>query len=143
MNKLIALFFLFTLSISSQEVFEETYLFENLRVIKKPIELPRGPISQDFISSKSTMLQYIALGHSSEILPEAALFLQSQETVEELIKFYETALQNRDWRILQKDNKGNKQVILGESPSKKVMTILIRDEKDYRVIKIFYRRPGF
>ena len=137
MNKLIALFFLFTLSISSQEVFEETYLFENLRVIKKPIELPRGPISQDFISAKSTMLQYVALGHSSD------LFLQSQETVEELIKFYETALQNRDWRILQKDNKGNKQVILGESPSKKVMTILIRDEKDYRVIKIFYRRPGF
>ncbi|MBK8397627.1 MAG: hypothetical protein IPL26_20630 [Leptospiraceae bacterium] len=143
MNKIFSVFFLFTLSLFPQDVFEESYLFENLRVIKKPISVPRGPIPSDFISQKSNLVQYVSLGHSSEILPEAALFLESPETVDELIKFYELALQTRDWRILQKDNKGNKQVILGESPSKKVMTILIRDEKDYRVVKIFYRRPGF
>jgi len=143
MYKLFIVFFLFSFSVFSEEVLEETFQFESLRIVKKPISHPRGPIPSDFVSEKSSVLQYVSLGHTLEILPEAALFLQSQETVEELIKFYELALQNRDWRILQKDNKGNKQVILGESPSKKVMTILIRDEKDYRVVKIFYRRPGF
>ena len=74
--------------------------------------------------------------------PEASLFLHSTLTVEELIRFYESVFLAREWRILQKDNRDNKFVLLGER-SKKVMTVLIRDEKDYRAVKIFYRRPGF
>ncbi|HMV42574.1 MAG TPA: hypothetical protein PK079_20570 [Leptospiraceae bacterium] len=143
MNKFISLLILSCLSIFAEELKEETFQFENLRVIKRPASLPNNVIASDFIPSGATILQAVELTNVTGMIPEAGLFLESKNTTEELIKFYENALASRDWRIIQKDNKGNKSVLLGENPSKKVMTILIRDEKDYRVVKVFYRRSGF
>jgi len=143
MNKIIAFFFILSLPILPVELQEETFQFENLRIIKKPSSTPRSPISSDFLCEKASLIQSIELGNSTGIPAETALFLNCPSTSEELIKFYESIFMARDWRILQKDSKANKSVILGENPSKKVMTIIVRDEKDYRVVKIFYRRPGF
>lgn len=143
MNKLIVLFLIFSVSIFSEEIKEEVFQFENLRVIKKPSTPPKAVISNDFIPANGTVIQSIELSNITGMIPESALFLESTQTTDELIKFYESVLIARDWRILQKDSKGNKSVILGENTSKKVMTVLIRDDKDHRLVKIFYRRPGF
>ena len=142
MNKLLLLFILVSLPVFSEEIQEEIYQFENLRIIKKPTSAPGGVITSDFICDKATLIQSIELRNVSDMSPEASLFLHSTLTVEELIRFYETVFLAGEWRILQKDNRDNKFVLLGER-SKKVMTVLIRDEKDYRAVKIFYRRPGF
>jgi|GEM_PF-1702900 hypothetical protein len=143
MNKFIILFFILFSLLISQEVKEETFQFENLRVIKRPTTPPRAVISNDFIPANAVVIQSVELTNLASVIPESALFLESSLSVEELIQFYEKVLQARDWRILQKDSKGNKSVILGENPTKKVMTVLIRDDKDNRVVKIFYRRPGY
>ena len=142
MNKIIAFLFLFSLPMFADEVKEEVFQFENLR-IKKPSSPPRAVISHDFIPANGTVLQSVELSNITGMIPESALFLESTQSVEELVKFYESVLVARDWRILQKDSKGNKSVILGENTSKKVMTVVIRDDKDHRLVKIFYRRPGF
>ena len=143
MNKIIAFLFLFSLPMFADEVKEEAFQFENLRIIKKPSSPPRAVISHDFIHAYGTVLQSVELSNITGMIPESALFLESTQSVEELVKFYESVLVARDWRILQKDSKGNKSVILGENTSKKVMTVVIRDDKDHRLVKIFYRRPGF
>jgi hypothetical protein len=142
MNKIIAFLFLFSLPMFADEVKEEVFQFENLRIIK-PSSPPRAVISHDFIPANGTVLQSVELSNITGMIPESALFLESTQSVEELVKFYESVLVARDWRILQKDSKGNKSVILGENTSKKVMTVVIRDDKDHRLVKIFYRRPGF
>ena len=143
MNKIIAFLFLLSLPMFADEVKEEVFQFENLRIIKKPSSPPRAVISHDFIPANGTVLQSVELSNITGMIPESALFLESTQSVEELVKFYESVLVARDWRILQKDSKGNKSVILGENTSKKVMTVVIRDDKDHRLVKIFYRRPGF
>ncbi len=143
MNKSLVLFFILLLPIVSEEIKEEVFQFENLRVIKKPSTPPRSVISHDFIPSDSIVTKSVELTNLASVIPESALFLESSQSTEELMKFYESVMQARDWRILQKDSKGNKSVILGESTTKKVMTVLIRDNKESRTIKIFYRKPGF
>jgi hypothetical protein len=143
MNKLLVLSLIFSISIFSEEIKEEVFQFENLRVIKKPSAPPKAVISNDFIPANGIVIQSVELSNITGMIPESALFLESTQTTDELIKFYESVLIARDWRILQKDSKGNKSLILGENTSKKVMTVLIRDDKDHRLVKIFYRRPGF
>lgn len=143
MNKIILILLLISFSTYAQELKQEIFQFDNLRIIKRPVTLPNNVIPGDFVPAGATILQAIELTNLTGMLPEAGLFLESKTTTEELLKFYESALVSRDWRIIQKDSKGNKSVLLGENPSKKVMTVLIRDEKDYRIIKVFYRRPGF
>lgn len=142
MNKLLVFFLFFSLSIFSQELSEEIYQFENLRIIKRPSSAPGGAITSEFICDKATLIQSVELRNVTDIAPESSLVLHSALTVDELVRFYESVFLARDWRILQKDNRDNKFVLLGER-SKRVMTVIIRDEKDYRAVKIFYRRPGF
>lgn len=143
MNKFIALLFMLSIPIFSIELQEEAYQFDNLQIIKNPKTISIGPISNEFLCEKAIPLQSIDFTSFTGLSPEIALILQCSQSAEELMKFYESVFQTREWRILQKDSKENKLLLLGESQTKKVMTVLIRDEKEYRIVKIFFKRPGF
>lgn len=59
---------------------------------------------------------------------------------EQLLMYYEVLLKGMEWKILQKEKKENKTILLAESQVKKIVTLIIYPDNEFSLVKIFLRR---
>lgn len=144
MRKFLILFCITFTALFSLDKAEERSNFEGLSIIRNPASAPRV-IPKDFVPIGAHLTQSTELrldGYGFYESSEASLFYTIATTTESLLEFYEKALKDKDWKILQKDKKEEGTIVLAESLNKKILTIFIVNKGDTRFVKLMYRRPG-
>ncbi|MBE7411280.1 MAG: hypothetical protein HS129_04325 [Leptospiraceae bacterium] len=118
---------------------EKIWHYEKLTIRENPEKRPKA-IQQEFIPEGGKLLYSTEFrGSFGDSIESVLIFSHSFDLVA-LNLFYELVLKNLEWKILQKDIQDKKSVYLAEGPARRMVTILLTDEKEYRSIKIFLKK---
>jgi hypothetical protein len=138
MKTLYWLFFLFSLiPLYSEEILQ----LNNVIIHRNPESISRS-VPSGLIPESSTILHTTELRSFGIENSEISVVLTNPLTVEQLVFYYEMFLKSMEWKILQKENKEIKYILLAENQIKRVVTLIIypNKEKDGSIVKIFLRR---
>jgi hypothetical protein len=121
----------------------ETLKFDQIVIHRFPEELPRA-FTEQLIPENSKVI--IGTEFSKTLIDsytdgsESFLLIESNQTFEEIIAFYEKFFKEYDWKILQKNKTEKKAIYLTESSTRRTLAIVIKEDKGKRKIKLFHKR---
>ena len=127
--------FLFTLSAEQESITQ----YNSLRVITNPEKSSIVFIPKEFIPESAKLKNFI---ENDIIASEAILVIETNEKSSSIIPFLEKQFKNLDWRIFRKDINQSNSVFQVENSSKRILSILILEEKNFTKIKYFFKRQS-
>jgi hypothetical protein len=71
---------------------------------------------------------------------ESFMVLETKKELPEIIKFYETFFQENNWKTLKKIKKAKSFVLVCESVTHRMITVLILDKENKRTIKLLHKK---
>jgi hypothetical protein len=135
--KQILFFFALMISISAEQ--ESITHYNSLRVVTNPERSSVVFIPKEFIPESSQLKNFI---ENDIIATEAILVIETNEKSSTIIPFLEKQFKNLDWRIFRKDINQKNSVFQVENSSKRILSILILEEKNFTRIKYFFKRQS-
>jgi hypothetical protein len=72
---------------------------------------------------------------------EGVVVLQTKDTAEAVISYYETVFKKNKWSVIQTNRNDHKTLIMAESTYKRLVTLIITDNQSV-IIKLYYKRSG-
>jgi hypothetical protein len=73
---------------------------------------------------------------------ETSTVFESNLSSDELMTYYEVFLKALDWRILQKEKKDKKVLIIAESQMKKIISVIIDPVEKGAIVKLFLKKQS-
>ena len=135
-------YFLFFLIIFIQVIdAEEILVYDNLTVINSPISAPKN-ILTGFVPDGSKLLLSTDIKKFGYESIETSTVFESSLSVDELLTYYEVFLKALDWRILQKEKKDKKVLIIAESQMKKIISVVIDPLEKGAIVKLFLKKQS-
>lgn len=125
------------ISISAEQ--ESITHYNSLRVVTNPERSSVVFIPKEFIPESSQLKNFI---ENDIIATEAILVIETNEKSSTIIPFLEKQFKNLDWRIFRKDINQKNSVFQVENSSKRILSILILEEKNFTRIKYFFKRQS-
>lgn len=125
-----------------QSIFaEEILVYDNLTVINSPNSTPKNIIT-GFVPDGSKLLLSTDIKKFGYESIETSTIFESNLTEQELMTYYEVFLKALDWKILQKERKDKKVLILAESQMKKIISIIIEAKEAGSIVKLFLKKQS-
>ena len=135
-------YFLFFLIVFFQVIdAEEILVYDNLTVINSPVSPPKN-ILTGFVPDGSRLLLSTDIKKFGYESIETSTVFESSLSIDELLTYYEVFLKALDWRILQKEKKDKKILIIAESQMKKIISIVIDPLERGSVVKLFLKKQS-
>lgn len=134
--------FLFSFSVLSAEVlrFEQITLYwkESLpsRAFKEGLHYPN---SENLYGVDYARAYIDSLGEPQE----SFLYLRTTDKFEFVQNYYEEFFRVNEYRILQRNDKSKKLVLLVESPVRRLITLILSEDGDYRYIKLYFKKQVY
>ncbi|MDZ4727165.1 MAG: hypothetical protein SH817_13500 [Leptospira sp.] len=120
---------------------KETYAFDRITVAHLPERVPSA-IPRSFIPSTVTYINSVELRSGFSNPRESYLSLESNLSVSEIKDTIEKRSSLGDWKIIQKDELGNKTSYLFEGFIKKSLSIFVYDLGEKRIVKYFFKKQS-
>jgi hypothetical protein len=135
-------YFLFFLIILFQVLgAEEILIYDNLTVINSPLSPPKN-ILTGFVPDGSKLLLSTDIKKFGYESVETSTVFDSNLSSDELMTYYEVFLKALDWRILQKEKKDKKVLIIAESQMKKIISVIIDPVEKGAIVKLFLKKQS-
>lgn len=71
---------------------------------------------------------------------ESFVYLETADRLEDILAFYEKFFKENDWKLLKRVDKEKSFVLLGESSTRRVFTVLVHSKNDQRIIKLYHKK---
>ncbi len=120
---------------------EEILVYDNLTVINSPNSTPKN-IFTGFVPDGSKLLLSTDIKKFGYESIETSTIFESNLTEQELMTYYEVFLKALDWKILQKERKDKKVLILAESQMKKIISVIIEAKESGSIVKLFLKKQS-
>ncbi|WCL50954.1 hypothetical protein [Leptospira sp. GIMC2001] len=119
---------------------QEVFSLGKLTAIANPEKNPPA-IPAYLVLEESELLMSTDLRSSFFSSIEAVLIFKNSKSRKEVEDFYLKNFQGREWRLLQSENNENRTLLLAEGFSRKVLTIVIRDDgSNGSIVKIYFKK---
>ncbi|MCC6275702.1 MAG: hypothetical protein IT569_07580 [Leptospiraceae bacterium] len=118
---------------------EKVWHYEKLTIRENPEQRPKA-IQKEFIPDGGNLLYSTEFRGSFGDSVESVVIYGHSLDLKSLNLFYDLIFKNLEWKVLQKELLEKKSVYLAEGPSRRMITILLSDESDKRIIKIFLKK---
>lgn len=139
------LFFLFSFFFCFSAASTETIRFDQVSLHWKPEMAPRvfqgGLLFPDSKPKLGTEFHRSYMESLSEA-SESFVVLETEKGFAEVTSFYEKFFKENDWKILKKVEKEKSFVLLSESSTRRVVTVLVQEKGNQRIIKLFHKKQA-
>lgn len=136
---ILALSIVIMLSSCNDDSSPKYYNFGEFHLFERPDNLADDYPSL-FTYKNSRIIQ---AGHFGELSynRQGVVVMQTQDDRATVFKYYNKVFSIRKWQIIQSTFLKNSAVIMAESPSRKLITIIIRNENP-ATIKLYFKQTG-
>jgi hypothetical protein len=136
------LFLVFLIQCGKADHFpKDTYSFDRINLSHLPDRIPAA-IPRSFLPSQVTFIDSTELRSGFSNPRESYLLLESDLGSDEIKKTLEKRSSLGDWKLLQKDEDGNKTSYLFEGFIKKSLSVLVIDTGNKRVLKYYFKKQS-
>ncbi len=74
---------------------------------------------------------------------ESFLYLTTSDSLEQVQKYYEDFFRVNEYRILQRSDKSRKLMLLAESPIRRLITVILKEESKITNIKLYFKKQVY
>ena len=114
--------------------------FGDTSLYTRPRKLP-DDLPQNFLYKKEPVLMAGNYGSGRYGFNRQGIMIQqSQDSIDDILQYYQKLFAREDWQIIQSVQNSTVHMLMAESPSRRLVTVVLRGEAPVQ-IKI-YNKPG-